>query len=471
MKLLISFFLLSSVAFGQYTRIKGLAPSYVGKNIEVYGYKDFLTMKQELLGKTTVNADSSFQLVLELDGIRKVSIQSNNNKGSMYLQENGNYDIYFPEKDKFDPYRPTGNLVEIAFFELDSTDINYKILSFERWMDNFVGNYFYIKDAKPMEFVEALDRFKSNVEKAYKNDSSTYFKTYVKFRIASLDNIQHAAERNRYEKHDFYIKTSPVSYDNDAYMEYINGFYQDFMPRLSNQTNQAVYEGVLAESPTLIMQALGTEYTMLNVRIRELIMMKSLAEVYFSGDYPQTNIMTILDSVQHHALFEAHKDIAANLIDRLTELVPGGAAPDFSIRSDDAFITLQNFSGKHLYIHFFDPSSKTSQKELLLLIDLYKKYASSVEFLSLYKLGTEGDAEYKALREKMTWKVIGVAADNPIWKKYKVESFPSYTLLDAAGYVVMSPALAPTPNGQYQTIDETLFNIQKIRLNQNQPER
>ena len=44
-------------------------------------------------------------------------------------------------------------------------------------------------------------------------------------------------------------------------------------------------------------------------------------------------------------------------------------------------------------------------------------------------------------------------------------------LLDAAGYVVMSPALAPTPNGQYQTIDETLFNIQKIRLNQNEQER
>lgn len=467
MKILPLILFLSFFGFGQLTKVKGLAPSYVGKTIELYGIEDYFSMKQILLAKTTVQQDSSFSIIVDLKNTQKVILQSGNNKGYMYVEPGSSYDVFMPDKDKFDPYRPNGNQVEISFFDLDSTDVNYKILGFERWIDHFIGNYFYLKDVKPMEFGAALDRFKTNVEKAYKNDTSTYFKTYVKFSIAGLDNIQFAGERNRYEKHDFYIKFSPVAYSNDAYMEYIIGFYQNLMPRLSNETNQAVYEGILAESPTLVMRALGGEYTLINTRIREMIMLKALSEVYFSDDYPQTNILKIMDSVAHHSLFEANAVIAKNLMDRLTELVPGGVAPEFSFKSSDGdYITLSTFQGKHLYIHFFDPNSKENIKEVPLLMEMYVKYRSSVQFITIMKTQETLSDEVKELLENVQWPVYQVSNDNSIWKKYKVESFPYYTLIDAIGYVVMSPALGPTPNGQYQTIDYTFFNIQKARINQ-----
>ena len=50
---------------------------------------------------------------------------------------------------------------------------------------------------------------------------------------------------------------------------------------------------------------------------------------------------------------------------------------------------------------------------------------------------------------------------NSIWNNYQIESFPHYTLIDATGYIVSNPALGPTPNGQYETIDKTFFHIQK----------
>ena len=109
--------------------------------------------------------------------------------------------------------------------------------------------------------------FKTNVEKAYKQDTSQFFKTFVRFTIAGLDNVNHSAERNRYEKHDFYIKHTPVQYHNDAYMSYVVKFYQEMIPRLSAATNEAVYTGVLKSSPTEVMKALGTEYTMINLRV------------------------------------------------------------------------------------------------------------------------------------------------------------------------------------------------------------
>ena len=460
-----------SFSYAQTTIIRGIAPAYVGSTIEVYGIEDYFSYKEEMLANTTVQADSSFTFRIQIPSTRKVIVRADNNSGFLYVQPNGSYNIFFPEKDKYDPYKPTGNNVEIAFYELDSTDVNYKILGFQRWIDNFIGNNYYRKDIEPKKFIEALDRFKANVEKAYKEDTSTYLKTFVRFSIGGLDNIQHAAERNRYEKHDFYIKHTPVQYQNDAYMEYISDFYQNMMPRLPSETNEKVYKGIIRSSPTLIMRALGTEYTLINIRIREMVMIKSLSEVYNSGDYPQTNILTVLDSVENNSLFKANAIIARNLKARLTELVPGGVALDFVLSGDSLKTkTLLAYKGKHLYLHFFDPNSLGNMKEIQLMKDLHKKYGSYLQFVSIYKKTEETNPEaYEKLKD-ITWDLYELPASNSIWKNYKIEAFPQYTLIDATGHIVASPALGPTPNGQYETIDRTFFQIKKAWMEANKEE-
>lgn len=461
----------TSLVFSQVT-VKGFAPAYVGKTIEAFAIDDYFSYHESLLASTQVNADSSFTLYIDNDITRKIIIKSSNNRGFLYVQPNGKYTIFFPEKDKYDPYKPSGNSIEIAFYQLDSTDINYKILGFQRWMDRFIGNNYHLKSVRPVEFSEALDLFKTNVEKAYKDDTSTFLKTFVRFSVASLDNIQTASQRNRYEKHDFYIKHTPVQYQNDAYMEYISAFYQEMMPRLANETNEKVYMGVLKSSPTLIIRALGTEYTLINMRIREMVMIKSLSEVYNGGDYPQTNIVTILDSVANNSLFDANAEIARNLLDRLTELVPGGIAPDFVLRNNDGTKTLQDFKGKHLYLHFYDPESVNNQKEIELINGLFKNYGGYVQIVTIYK---ESDSLSSVAKEKLDeifWEKYALPNSNSIWKNYRIEAFPQFTLIDAAGYVVSSPALGPTPNGSYETIERTMFHIKKawLEMNQEEPE-
>ncbi len=469
MKILFSFlFVLPIAVFAQTVKISGIAPAYVGQNVEVYEYKDYLSKLERIISTSTVQSDSTFELQFNTSGIKKIIVKSGNNQGFLFVQPNANYSIFFPEKDKFDPYRPAGNNVEIAFFDLDSTDINYKLLSFQRWTDNFVGNNFHKKGTDAKGFVESLDRFKANVEKAYKNDTSYSFKTYVKFTIAGLDNIQHAAERNRYEKYDFYLKRNPVEYTNEAYMEYMLGFYQKLLPRLSTETNQAVYEAVLQSSPTLVMKALGGEYTLSNLRLRELIMIQSLSEEYVSGEFPETNIITILDSLGKRSLFKEHEEIAQNMQRRITSLNPGGKAPDFVlIEEGKPTKTLFNYSNKHIYIHFFDPESEQLVKEIPLLVELQQMYGKYVQFISVYKEKSLSEKAKKQL-EQIEWDIYSLPSSNSIWKNYAVESFPQYTLIDAVGYVVASPALGPTPNGQYQSIGETLYNLKKAWLKENE---
>jgi hypothetical protein len=229
--------------------IKGFAPAYLGKTVELFAIEDYFSRKESLIASSMVLEDSTFSLSFYNEKTQKVILKSNKNTTYLYIQPSGSYEVFLPEKDSYDPYRPNGNSVELAFYGLDSMDINYKVLGFERWVDDFLGTYFYIKKSNGTEFSMQLDKFKTNVEKAYINDTSTFFKTFVRFRMASLDEIQQAATRNNFEKHDFYIKKSPVSYDNDVYMDYIIKFYDNLVPRLSFEVNNAVYLAVLKSSP------------------------------------------------------------------------------------------------------------------------------------------------------------------------------------------------------------------------------
>jgi hypothetical protein len=462
--LIFLFFAVHSVALTQSTvTISGYAPAYVGKQIEINQIEDYLSLIESPIISTTVQKDSTFKLTFSCTEMQKVSLKVHQNKSTLYIQPAGNYELFVPEKDDYNPYNPNGNKIEITFLNLDSTDINYKILQFQRWQDEYIGEYYYLKNVKPIEFSKKIDAFKQLVSTYYQKDTSVFFKTYVKFTVAGLDNIQFAVQRNRYEKYDFYIKNEPVSYNNDAYMNYIATFYEKMMPRFSMEVNNRVYLGLLKSSPTLIMRALGNEFTLKNIRLREIIMVKCLAEEFYSSDLPQTNILTVLDSVANSPLFKSNGIIAKNLIARLTELVSGGKAPDFALKNSiNEQKTLNDYKKKYTYIHFFNPESAASIIELEPLFKLYEGYKDHVNFITIYPEKEYATDIKETKLKSIVWDKFAVTNNHRMLSNYKITQYPSYVLIDPYGYIVAAPALSPTPNGQYLTIEKVFFSIKKL---------
>lgn len=459
------------------TEVKGYAPTYVGQKIELFEIEDYFSMRESLLATTIVAPDSSFSFQFYNDKTQKIIVKSAKNKGFIYIQPQGKYEVFVPSKNPYDPYREQGNQLEISFFNLDSTDINYKILSFDKWINNFLGYYFPSKKMNGAEFAFKLEEFKSNVEKAYASDTSLFFKTYVKYSIASLDDIQFVGSRNRYEKFDFYINGLPVVYESDIYMNYLSSFYENMLGRLEMEVNNRVYLGLLKNSPSLIMRALADEYTLrpvgtsdpkkkqfpANTKLRELIMIKALADVFYSSDYPQTNIINVLDSVSKHSIFKSNGIVAKNLIYRLTELVPGSKAPDFAlINAKGNLRSLSNYGKKHVYIHVFDPTSKQTTTDLELLKVIHQKYKGDVQFVSIFEKKDKMTKKQKELIDGLPWDTFFIENDDPFLKMYHVETFPTYILIDGLGYIVNVPALGPQPNGDRITIDKIFFDIKKI---------
>ena len=442
--------------------IQGYAPAYLGQEIRVCAIQDYLSDREETIARAKVDFDSTFTIQFSADATQKIVVRGLNNRAWMYVEPGASYEVFFPDRDPYIPPVKTGNIVELAFNNLAEDDINFKILAFQRWTDDYMSRYYPIKRTKPAEFQNKLDTFKLYVQRYYENEDDLFMLTYVRFSIAQLDEIEFAGSRNRYEKYDFYIGSSPVYYKNDAYMTYVNKYYKNFVPRLSNKTNAQFYDAVLRSSPTLVMKALGTEYSLKNLRIREYVMIKALSEVFYSDDFPQTNIMAILDSVKERALFDEHKSIANNIIYRLTDLVPGAKGPSFVLPiSEDSLLTHFDLKGKHTYLHFYDVHDEESILEINILKQLHEKYGEDINFVSI---GIQSEPSKKKEIVDLPWIHLDIPLADPLLNKFRVNAYPYYVLLDAANIVLGAPALKPTPNGKYETIERTFYDIQRFRM-------
>lgn len=444
--------------------VEGFAPAYVGQKIRIFKTEDYLTEKQIKIAESTVKQDSTFEVSFFTSEILKMQVFAGKNHFYMYTQPNGEYDLVIKDKSSYKPQHPNGSEVDFFFLGLDSTDINYSILVFEDRMMSFLQESYTHQKRTSGDFAKELVAFKSELSDLYESDTSLFFKTYVMFAMASIDDLPFRGNRNKYEKYDFYIKPQTVWYQNDRYMEYILQYYDQYASQMSRMLNQAFYDGVLRSSPTMIMNTLGNDYALQNIRLRELVMLKMLKDAFYTGEYPETNIIAVLDSVSTNGLFEANRPIAKRLMERLTDLVPGGKAPHFLIDVLGKNKTLNDYKGKHLYIHFVDVDVEKSLIDFPILNKLYTKYNSGLEFLTIV-VNHDGDLDpAQFIKEhSISWDCAFVNSENVMLDRYKATSYPYFVLLDARGYVVSAPALAPRPNGEYETIEQSMFQIKKRR--------
>ena len=451
--------------------IKGTAPAYPGKKIEVYKILDYLSYKDSLIASASVLQDSTFELKFDCTKIEKIVLKAHKNQGVLYIQPNAEYNVSVPDRDPYNAYRPFGNQIEIGFFDLAKNDINYKILEFNQWKNNFLAVNFSLKASKTKEFSDSLDVFKKSVQSYYESDTSSFFKTYVRYSIAAIDDINFFGSRSHYEKFEFYLKDFPVAYENEMYMKYFSIFYKNSIGRFPMTLNTKVYKSVIRSSPSSLLSAMGEEYSLKNLRIRELAMIQTLSEIYYDKNFPKTNVLSILDSISRYSFFKAHASIARNILERLTALTPGTKAPNFNLGIKDS-ISLNNFQNKFIYIQFIDPSSVESMKEFELLRPMYLKYKKYFEFITVYDSTVIISKEQRNYLSKLPWMIAPVGSLNDVFSKYQIKSLPQYVLIDNTGIISSIPALGPSPNGDYETIDKVFFSITKrIQLEEKEKEK
>lgn len=455
---------LSYAADSKKVEVLCYAPAYVGKEVVFSAVLDYITHTDIVMASATVGADSSCRVSFDIGFTQRINIKVDIHSSFMYVEPGKKYTIYCPRPDPKESGLVSGSRLDLTFLDLDTADINYKILLFQQACDKHLSDTYYMKYAKPKDFEAAMQHFRDSISVSYDQDSSVFFKVFVRYTFATFDEMNQPKNRPAKAKFEFYLNNCPVFYENDVYMEYFNDFYDHIFSRLDFRTTDSVRAAINSGSVRRLMIALGNERMLVPFQLRELAMIKGLSQEYKAGFYPRQQILTILDSVAHGSKMIQHRMIARNVINKLTQANQGAPAPPlfFVNEKGDTLKTLKEFEGKHIYLHFFDPSTQKSKLELPPLVQLYEKYKNDIHFISLYPKKAYALSDSLTFIATIPWEKYAIDPNSAAMNNYKVATFPTYVLLDAIGHVVSAPALGPMPNGAYMTIDFTFYQIQEM---------
>jgi len=438
--------------------IRGLGSYYKNARIEILVVDDYITNTEKVIEETKADSIGYFEFRLKKMPTQKLVIRSKKNSSFLYVQPGGNYLITIGEKNEYEEKNPNGNHVDLIFYQLDTSDINYKILRFERWMDKELGNFYHLKKINPKEYDKRYKDLKRKADLQYSKDTNIYFLCHYKYAMAETDDLETVSSQIRIQNYIKWFSKFPVYYRNVSYMNYFNSYYQNLFLHIDNSIKDNLYESVINRSPSLAMHVLSEDDELKNIQIRELALLKLLYEQCYEKRYPKTNLLFMLDSIKQKSKYNEHRKIASNIIERVSELSIGSKFPEFSFQSLNAD-TLSNITleGKHIYFHFYDPNDEKCQIELPPLVKLFQTYGEYIHFVSVAI--TNDNLTNNML---LPWSQVKMNPENDFIKSLKILNYPSYILLDATGHIVASPAPCPIPKNDYETIEPIFFQIKRI---------
>lgn len=430
------------------------------QKLDIFEIEDYITNKERKIQSVSVDSNGLFSFQIPCNEIKKIVLRDKKNYSWMFIQPKSRYFIELPESDPSATQFLNDNEVELVFFYLDSNDINYKTLGFESWMDSEVSEMYILREAKLTDFIKLVKDFKNEVALTYENDTSDYFLNYVKYSIGlNVDHIKYLGSPSINDKFFFYLDSLPVLYHHDKYMEYINLFFNRFYYNLNSENRKLIQDAIIRSDANGVLSVLEKDYFLKNKELRELVTLKMLAENSITQEFPKSSVDELLEQLEKMVSNDHLKTIARNIHNRNNELKVGMKLNDFKLNESVSFYL---FQGKHVYMHFFDPKNQKCLSEISILKKLNEKYGNFIQFVSIYQNKSEGFSEIEQRNlDAIIWDKFGLDASNPIWTELRVDSYPYYLLFDPNLVLISAPALAPSPNGKYETIEKTMYDIKR----------
>lgn len=451
--------------------ITGYAPEFVGETVTLYTYVDYLTMTRVKLGEAVVEKDSLFKLKNPVKSTVKVIIEIGKTETELYVMPKQAYTIEY-YKPVNAPITFANQKVEVVFYNLDSTDVNYRVLQYNQWVDRYI--YYNQRNIITHGFSPYLDTFKIYAYDAYKNIDAPYFINYVRYNIATMERskVSSKMKNSKADTYLEYIHPYPVYSNHDQYMDFVKSFYSDdfegYLPRIKS----AVFLAIDHKSPDRLMKALKYDPLLQIEELRELMMVNMLGNSYYKRGYQRENIAVMLDSVSKFSKYQPNAVAAHNMLDYLTKLENGYPAPEINLlRENGDVVNWATYKGKFVYVNFFASWNQVSVNEMKLIKDLKVKYGEDIAFLSLNTDKSQKDHDlFIKEHPDYDWDIFYVGEHHLLLEQFNVASTPAYYLIDQEGFIALAPAQSPSPNGVYESIDKTFFYI-KSELHRQPPRR
>ncbi|MBK6834979.1 MAG: TlpA family protein disulfide reductase [Bacteroidetes bacterium] len=436
-------------SFAQTSYIIGKAPDYKGEEISLYGFTDLITYTTVKESFDTIDAKGNFELSTNVVNPSCYHVKINNKVGKLYMLTMYKYAFTFLPPDTIDYHNPNAEESVDLMIHGDSTELNARIIDFNIQFDNFwQKNYKYFVAKK---IHGRLDTFQLRMEERYKNVKSNYFKTYMRYTFAIINDN---TGRHRNYLAAKYLVNHPIEYHNYEYMEFFNQFFKQYLQTMSSGPlgNDILASINIDPNYKELNKTLKADNWVANDTLRELVIIKGLYELYYVPRFSKANITALISEINATTKIKEHKIICGNILRIFQNLQAGATAPDFALPDVNGNLhSIADYKGRYVYMNFFSPTSTESIQELKKMEQVKTKYGDKVIFISICMTGK--DKEFKDFvkkNPKYNWLFLNGTNYQNVLDSYMIKAPNVFYLVNKDGYLVQSPATKPSEGIEFK---------------------
>jgi peroxiredoxin len=426
----------------QNVTIKGIAGAHKNQPIAIYLYDDLITYSQTKVDADTVDARGNFELGLDIKAPQVALIRTGKLVGKIYLQPSFVYGIIFPPADSTRFIAGGAEQSVDIIVNGDSTELNARIIDFNNRFDEFWNKHYKAFVTKRVH--HDLDSFQLAMNKRYEKVKLTYFKQYVEYSFAMMNEN---TGRHRAHLAKQYLFDRPIDYDNYEYMEFFNQYFKQYLQKQTVTKNGNLILDAINEQGNFahLNELMKGDAFLKSDTLRELVLIKGLYELYYAPHYNKTKIRDMFAQVNMSSKVPEHRTITSNILRNINELLPGTAAPDFALlnmRRDT--VRLSELAHRFVYLNFFASWCTDCQEQFKKQEELFRKFKDKITFVSI-SIDEDTNAFKTFLKQnpKYGWQFLYAGKNKELIQRYNALSVPVYYLISPQGKLVQSPAMKP----------------------------
>ena len=420
--------------------IHGYADFAVGEEVRLIAYEDLITYTPKVVSSDMVDKNGAFELSYATPEVRLVQLEIRTSRAEFLVEPSKKYDFTISmDADLFNFFRPQDydGFLQVENENDNPQDLNRRVNYFSDYYNYAFNRYFfpivYDRDEAARDSLMAIMRQKFEI----RYNPFDFYQSYVFYGISQLDRIYWQKETKKlYQK---YLDNDYILYNNPNYMEFFDSFYDDYVFSSLKINRENVLISINdSVNYRMLFNELGRDEFLVNERIRELVIIKNLGQLYLNHpEFDKANILKLLEELQQTTHFVEHKPLITNMINFVKKFSDNQLVKNIKLKEPNGKDFLLNkLNGKWTYLHFFRTDCLECVRELVLIREIQEKYKDSLRCVGVcldfdkYQL-----QNFLNKYPQFDWEFVHFNQQYQWLNNLEVNSLPDYILLSPEGKI------------------------------------
>ena len=420
--------------------IRGYADFAAGEEIRLIAYEDLITYTPKVVSSDMVDRNGAFELSYATPEVRLVQLEIRTSRAEFLVEPSKKYDFTISmDADLFNFFRPQDydGFLQVENENDNPQDLNRRVNYFSDYYNYAFNRYFfpivYDRDEAARDSLMAMMQQKFEI----RYNPFDFYQSYVFYGISQLDRIYWQKETKKlYQK---YLDNDYILYNNPNYMEFFDSFYDDYVFSSLKINRENVLISINdSVNYRMLFNELGRDEFLVNERIRELVIIKNLGQLYLNHpEFDKANILKLLEELQQTTHFVEHKPLITNMINFVKKFSDNQLVKNIKLKEPNGKDFLLNkLNGKWTYLHFFRTDCLECVRELVLIREIQEKYKDSLRCVGVcldfdkYQL-----QNFLNKYPQFDWEFVHFNQQYQWLNNLEVNSLPDYILLSPEGKI------------------------------------